>query len=109
MQRSCALQAQAPRINLDEWPRYNPPMDQIIFRYPGQIFVGIATRKTDGTLNHQGFVLLNAIPDRGSMLFDRQVSEVLTEEMMLKDLARRAAVEKMEAVAVLGGKCEAHQ
>ncbi len=43
------------------------------------------------------------------MLFDRQVSEVLTEEMMLKDLARRAAVEKMEAVAVLGGKCEAHQ
>ena len=79
-------------------------MDQVIFRYPDQIFVGLATRKSDGTLNHQGFVLLDAIPKKGATLFDRLVAEVLIDEAMLNELARRAAVEKMEAVAVLGEK-----
>jgi hypothetical protein len=83
---------------------YNPGMDQIIFRYPGQVFVGLATRKADGTLNHEGFTLLNLAPKIGDTLFERPVAEVLTEEPMLKDLARRALVEKMEAVAVLGKK-----
>jgi len=46
--------------------------------------------------------LVNSVPKKGSTLFDRQVVEVLTEEEILKDLACRGAVEKMEAVAVLG-------
>ncbi len=37
--------------------------NQVIFKYPGQVFVGIATRKADGTLNHQGFVLVNTVPE----------------------------------------------
>jgi hypothetical protein len=78
-------------------------MDQVIFKYPDQRFVGIATRKADGTLNHQGFVLVNVIPQKGDTLFDRQVSEVLTEEELLKEQSR-CALNQIEAVAVLGAK-----
>ena len=77
-------------------------MGQIIFRYPDQIFVGLATRKADGTLNHEAFILCNNVPKKGDTLLDRPVTEVLTDETLLKDLARLATVEKMEAVAVLG-------
>jgi Tfp pilus assembly ATPase PilU len=72
--------------------------NQVIFKYADQVFVGIATRKADGTLNHQGFVLVNGVPKKGSTLFEREVVEVLTEEELLKDLARRGTVDKMEAV-----------
>jgi len=79
-------------------------MDQIIFRYPGQVFVGIATRRPDGTLDHQGFVLLNAVPKKGTPLFDRPIAELLNDEVLLKEITRLAKVEKIEAVAVLGRK-----
>jgi lipoate-protein ligase A len=82
-------------------------MDQIIFRYPGQKFVGIATRKTDGTLAHQGYILIDAIPKKGATLFQRPVLEVLTEEKMLKEISLRAA-NTLEAVAVLGAKLHAN-
>ncbi len=78
-------------------------MDQVIFKYPDQKFVGIATRKADGTLNHQGFVLVNAVPKKGATLFDRQISEVLTEVGLLKERSR-CALNEIVAVAVLGGK-----
>lgn len=78
--------------------------NQVIFKYPDQVFAGIATRKADGTLNHQGFVLVNSVPKKGSTLFEREIVEVLTEEELLKDLARRGTVDKMEAVAVLAAK-----
>lgn len=77
-------------------------MDQVIFKYPGQIFVAIATRKADGTLDHQGFALIDAVPKKGTTFIDREVNEVLADDAMLKDLARRGAVDKMEAVVVLG-------
>lgn len=76
-------------------------MNQIIFRYPGQVFVGLATRNEDNTLNHQAFVLVNSVPRKGHTLADRKVVEVLTEETLLKELAQRGGVDKMEAVAVL--------
>ena len=75
-------------------------MDQVIFRYPDQKFVGIATRKADGTLNHQGFILVDAVPKKGAALFDRQVLEVLTEEGLLKERSR-CALNEITAVAVL--------
>ena len=79
-------------------------MEHIIFKYPGQIIAGIATRKPDGTLNHEAFILCNHVPKKGATLLDRQVAEVLTDEASLKYLARRATVEKMEAVSVLGNR-----
>lgn len=78
-------------------------MDQVIFKYPGQKFVGIATRKADGTLNHQGFVLVNTVPKKGATLADRQVSEVLTEVGLLKERSA-CALNEIVAVVVLGGK-----
>lgn len=74
---------------------------QPIFRYPGQKFVGIAARQTDGTLYHSGFTLVNSLPSRGARLFDREVLEMLTDEALLKERSRFALVE-IEAVAVLG-------
>jgi lipoate-protein ligase A len=75
-------------------------MDQVIFKYPGQKFVGIATRKADGTLNHQGYVLIDAVPRKGATLFDRPVSEMLTEEELLKERSR-CALNEIAAIAVL--------
>lgn len=65
--------------------------------------MGIATRKEDGTLNHQGFVLVDAVPKKGTALFDRPVSEVLTEEGLLKEKSG-CALNEIVAVAVLVGK-----
>ena len=79
------------------------PMDQVIFKYPGQKFVGIATRKADGTLNHQGFILIDAVPKEGATLFERPVVVVLTEEELLKEQSR-CALNEIVAVAVLGRK-----
>ncbi len=78
-------------------------MDQVIFKYPDQKFVGIATRERDGTLNHQGFVLVSVIPEKGSMLFSRQITELLTDEELLKERSS-CALNRIEAVAVLSGK-----
>jgi len=78
-------------------------MDQVIFKYPDQKFVGIATRQADSTLNHQGYALVNVIPKKGDALFGKQVSEVLTDEGLLKEMSGRA-LNQIEAVAVLGGK-----
>jgi hypothetical protein len=75
----------------------------MIFKYPGQKFVGIATRNADGSLKHTGFTLVDAIPKKGETLADREVSEVLTEATLL-DERSRCAVNKIEAVAVLGHK-----
>jgi lipoate-protein ligase A len=75
-------------------------MDQVIFRYPNQKFVGIATRKQDGTLVHQGFILIDALPKEGATLFDRQVAELLTEEELLKERSK-CALNEISAVAVL--------
>lgn len=76
-------------------------MNQVIFKYPGQKFVGIATRLNDGTLNHSGFTLVHVLPKKGAMLFDREVSEVLTDEALLKERSL-CAQNNIEAVAVLG-------
>jgi hypothetical protein len=65
--------------------------------------VGITTRQADSTLNHQGYVLVNVIPKKGDALFGRQVSEVLTDEVLLKEMSGRA-LNRIEVVAVLGGK-----
>lgn len=73
---------------------------QLIMRYPGQKFVGIATRE-NGELLHSGFTLVNAIPKPGDKLFDRVVAEVLTNEELLKERSA-LAVNPIEAVAVLG-------
>lgn len=78
-------------------------MDQVIFKYPDQKFVGIATRKPDGTLNHQGYALVNVVPEKGDSFSDRQVAEVLTDEELLKERSRYA-LNEIVAVAVLSGK-----
>ena len=78
-------------------------MDQVVFAYPGQKFVGIATRKADGTLNHTAFALVNAIPKQGETIADREVLEVLTDAELLKERST-FALNKIEAVAVLGKK-----
>lgn len=77
-------------------------MNQIIFKYPGQVFVGLATRNADNTLNHQAFMPTYSVPKKGDTLVEREVVEVLTDEALLKELTQRACVDKMEAVAVLG-------
>jgi hypothetical protein len=76
-------------------------MGQIIFKYPGQICVGIATRMIDGTLDHSGFILIDVPPKKGATLFDREVAEVLTDEALLKERSL-CAQNAIEAVAVLG-------
>jgi hypothetical protein len=43
-------------------------MDQVIFKYPGQKFVGVATRQPDKSLNHVGFILVNAIPKKAVVI-----------------------------------------
>jgi len=78
-------------------------MSQVIFKYPDQKFVGIATRKPDGRLDHQGFALVNVIPEKGDVLFDRPVTEVLMEEGLLKERSR-CALNEIVAVAVLGAR-----
>jgi hypothetical protein len=93
-----------PCVNkLPIFPRIMSSMSQVIFKYPDQKFVGIATRKPDSTLDHQGFALVNVIPKKGDVLFDRPVTEVLTEEGLLKEMSRRA-LNEIFAVAVLGAK-----
>jgi hypothetical protein len=74
---------------------------QLIFKCPYQKFVGIATRKIDGTLDHQGFALVNSVPEKDDTLFDRKVFEVLTETGLLKHVSLYA-VNDIVAVAVLG-------
>jgi hypothetical protein len=78
-------------------------MDQVIFKYPDEKFVGIATRQSDGTLNHQGYVLVKVVPEKGDSFLDRQVVELLTEEDLLKERSR-LALNEIVAVAVLSGK-----
>jgi hypothetical protein len=75
-------------------------MDQPIFRYPGQKFVGLATRQQDNTLNHFAYTLVNEIPRKGDELFERKVVEVLTDEKLLKERST-CALNNIEAVAVL--------
>jgi len=73
---------------------------EIIFKYPGQKFVGIARRNPTGTLEHEGFVLVNAVPKQGGRVCGRQILEVLTDEDLLKERSR-CALNEIEAVAVL--------
>ena len=81
-------------------------MTEIIFKYPGQKFVGIATRNSHGTLNHEGFTLADAIPREGDTLFDRKVVEVLTGGDLLQERSR-CALNQIEAVAVVVSKTSA--
>jgi hypothetical protein len=75
-------------------------MDEIIFKYPGQVFVGLASKQTDGKLNHFGFTLVNVLPKKGDLLFDRQVVDVLTDDTLLKERSALAR-NPIEAVAIL--------
>jgi hypothetical protein len=75
-------------------------MTEIIFKYPGQKGVGVATRLKDGTLDHSGFIFVSVLPKKGGVLFDREVSEVLTDEALLKERTLLAQND-IEAVAVL--------
>jgi hypothetical protein len=67
------------------------------------LLFGIAARMIDGTLNHSGFILIDVLPEKGAKLFDREVSEVLTEEELLNERSG-CALNKTEAIAVLGKK-----
>lgn len=79
-------------------------MDQVIFKYPGQKFVGLATRNADGSLAHQCFMLVNSVPKTGETILDRLIAEVLTDDALLTEMTHRACVDRMEAVAVLREK-----
>jgi hypothetical protein len=76
-------------------------MDQVIFKYPDQVFVGLATRKADRSLNHEAFALVKAVPKMGDAFADMLVVEVITDDALLTDTARRAIVDKMAAIVVL--------
>jgi hypothetical protein len=79
-------------------------MNEIIFTYPGLMFVALATRKPAKTLNHFAFALVNHLPKLGDTfeetLPDKKVVELLTDEELLKERSLHARV-KIEAVAVL--------
>jgi hypothetical protein len=77
--------------------------NQVIFSYPGQKFVGVATRKKDNSLNHECYILVNAIPKKGDPLLQGKVVEVLTDAELLKERST-CALNKIEAVAVLAKK-----
>lgn len=77
-------------------------MSQIIPRLPNQVFIGLATRKADGTLNHQGFTRMDSVPEIGDTVNNREVAEVLTDVDLLTEMTRLGRVDKMDAVAVLG-------
>ena len=62
-------------------------MNEIIFRYPGQKFVGLASKQVDGTLTHLGYTLLDVLPKKGDTLFEREVLEVVSDEDVLKEPA----------------------
>jgi hypothetical protein len=74
--------------------------NQIIFKYPGQKFVGVATRQKDNSLNHVGFILVDAIPKNGDPLFQGKVAEVLTDAELLKERSA-CALNNIEAVVIL--------
>jgi hypothetical protein len=61
---------------------------------------GASRRRRNLTLEHQGFVLVNAVPKQGGRLCGRQILEVLTDEDLLKERSR-CALNEIEAVAVL--------
>jgi hypothetical protein len=75
-------------------------MNEIIFRYPGQKFVGLASKQADGTLAHVGYTLLDVLPKKGDTLFEREVLEVVTDEDVLKERSMCARNE-IEVIAVL--------
>jgi hypothetical protein len=74
---------------------------QIIFRYPDQKFVGLATRRSDTTLDHLAFTLMNVLPKIGDTICERKVVELLTDEKLLKERSAYARVDKIEVIAVL--------
>ncbi len=78
--------------------------DQIIFKYPEQKFVGLATRRRDNSLNHFAFALVNTVPALGETIRDRNVIELLTDEKLLQELTVRARVDKIAVVAVLANE-----
>ena len=73
---------------------------QIIFKYPGQKFVGVATRQKDHSLNHECYILVNDIPKKGDPLLQGNVVEVLTDAELLKERSA-FALNNIEAVAIL--------
>ncbi len=73
---------------------------QLIFKYPGQKFAGVATRGADKTLKHEGFILVNDLPKLGDALCERKVVELLTDEELLKERSA-CALNTIEVVAVL--------
>ena len=75
-------------------------MDQIIFKYPGQKFLGLATRQKDKSLKHVAFTLVTVIPRKGDALGDMEVVEVLTDPEVLKERSS-CACNNIEAVAVV--------
>ena len=77
-------------------------MSQVIFKYPDQVFVGLATRNADGSLKHEAFLLVNAVPKKGDALLNRRVADVIThDEKLLKTMARRGEVDEMAAIVIL--------
>ncbi len=76
---------------------------EIRFKFAGQKYVGIATRKPDGTLDHEGFRLVDILPKPGGSCFERKVLEVLIEKELL-DECSRAALDPIEAVLVVERK-----
>jgi hypothetical protein len=57
----------------------------VIFAYPHQKFIGIATRKPDKSLHHEGYALVDSVPRVGEIFSDRKVLELLTDEKLLKE------------------------
>jgi hypothetical protein len=75
-------------------------MTEIRFKFAGQKYVGIATRKPDGTLDHECFRLVDSFPNQGIFSPRGKFLEVLTEKELL-DERSRAALDPIEAVLVV--------
>jgi hypothetical protein len=77
-------------------------MNRPVYRYPGEKFVGFATRQRDKTLKHDDrrVAAVRAIPNRGLRTAEGKVSEVLTDEALLKERSLHFHV-TIEAVVIL--------
>jgi hypothetical protein len=77
-------------------------MNRRPYRYPGEKFVGFATRQQDKTLKHNDrrVAAVRAIPNNGLRTAEGKVSEVLTDKALLKERSLHFHV-LIEAVVVL--------
>lgn len=81
-------------------------MIRLPYRFHGQTFVGLATRRHDKTLDHYAYAALPSIPNNGQTILRetieecRKVIEVLTDDALLKERSSAWHV-PIKAVAVV--------